>query len=132
MRPGQLEFQHNFYTRIGRMWAFLPPGIKGTLLLGQVAVEELLIWFTTPVEVLCRRRFGTRALSLLVVIQLSAVAFLIMHMRGLGSPLLIIFAVATAVASVHHFREARAWERSGKPYRHSYSPGDPLPFWELL
>jgi hypothetical protein len=132
MKPGTIQLEQNFYTRFSRMWMFLPAGMKGFFILGQVLFEEALIWFTTPVEVLCRRRFGTRGLSLFLVSQLIAVAILILGSLGLHYPLLAIFAVAAAVAGIYRFHEARVWEKSANPYRHSYAPGESLPFWNPI
>jgi hypothetical protein len=130
MKPGTIQLEQNFYTRFSRMWMFLPAGMKGFFILGQVLFEELLIWFCTPVEILCRRRFGTRALSLFVVLQLTTVSIFILSGPGLHYPLLAIFAVAAALAGIYRFHEARVWEKSGNPYRHSYAPGESLPFWK--
>jgi hypothetical protein len=131
MQPGHIDFDNDFYKRVGRMWLFLPDSIKGWLLLGQVLLEELLIWLTNPCECLLRRRFGTRALSLFVVVQIvtAALTIITLSFYRICSLGLVVFSVAAAVAAVCRYREARRFELSGQE-RHSYTTGEPLPFWQ--
>ncbi len=129
MKPGEMQFEHNYHTRFARMWLLLPDHIKGWFVIGQVVLEELLIYFTSPVEVLLRYRFGVRSLSLLLVLQLVNAVWLLQLYVGRISPAAVMFAAAAATAAIYHYWESRRDERNGERHRHTYSPGDPLPFW---
>jgi hypothetical protein len=129
MQPGHIELENDIYTRVGRLWVFLPNEIKGWIILGQVLLEEVLIFVTAPVECLFRHRFGTRALSLFLVIQIASWAYLGLLFGGAGHPIIVGVLTVSAIAAIYHYREARVWEKKSQPPRHSYDPGTPLPIW---
>lgn len=126
MQPGTFDFNPNFYTRVARTWAFVPDKVKGWFVLAWLGLEELIVWFTWPALVLLRRRFGTRSLSLLIVLQMTAWGVFVLAAIGLGDPLYTAFAVAGAAAGWFHFREARRYERGRGAWRHSYATGEPF------
>jgi hypothetical protein len=132
MKPGELQFDQNFYKQVGRMWLLLPDHIKGWFLLSQAIFEEFLIFFTSPIEMLLRYRFGVRSLSMFMVLQLVTTAWVLMTVLARTSPASVLFAATAAAASIYHCWEARRIERHGETHRHTYSPGDPLPFWQSI
>lgn len=129
-----VHLDHNFYTSLARASAFMPDGVKNILALVKFLFEELLHWLTVPAEVYLRRQFGVRALSLYPVLQLwAASAFYTVLGHGLTSnPMLALFLLGSSGLAAYHFAESRRYEKHGKPWRHTYTPGTPHQFWVRL
>jgi hypothetical protein len=115
-------------TEPGRGLALLPEQFKAFLTFAQILLEEALHWFTTPVEVLARRKFGCRWASPLLVGQLFVMACCGALLGwSLVDPVFGVLTLAPFAVSIYRLREARKWEREGHPWRHSYYRGEPHP-----
>lgn len=128
------NFSTDLQTEPGRGLALLPEQFKAFLTFLQILLEEALHWFTTPVEVLVRRKFGCRWASPLLVSQLFLMACFGSTLGWfLVDPVFGVLALAPFVVSIYRVREARKWEREGHPWRHSYYRGEPHPWlWAVI
>jgi hypothetical protein len=122
---GEMSFDLNptYYTQFARFCEMLPEGAKSVLALLKLLLDFVLSIFTLPLEVLLLARWGSRALSLYQVTQVTGLALIALIIRD---PFLTMFFVAGGGAAWWRYVEARRGEWVRKPYRYSYTPGEPV------
>jgi hypothetical protein len=122
---GNFEFELNptFYTNLATTYQMLPEGAKSVIALLKLLLDVVLSTLTVPLEVLLLNRWGTRALSLFQVLQVTGMAGLAVMLRD---PFVSVFMLSACIAAWWRFIEARRGEWTRKPYRHSYTPGEPV------
>src|ERR1700677_436696 len=129
---GPVELNHTLHTQFARAQAFLPQQILGFLALMKFLLEEYLNWFTRPVEVFLRRKFGVRGHGLFLTLQICITGTIVGGMLVTRDPLVTLFCLAMAVMAVIHHIEAVRWENRGAPPRYSWSSGEPIPSWSWI
>jgi hypothetical protein len=117
-----MDFHPTFYSQFALGYQFLPDGAKAVILLCKLVLNQFLSFFSLPLEVCLRWRWGARTLALYQVWFLMCVAFF----GGFMGPTLAAFFLAAAGFSLWHYIEARLWEaRPDAPWRMTYSWGEP-------
>src|ERR1700677_1237136 len=129
---GPVELSNNIHTQFARAQAFMPKQMLGILTVLKVLLEEFLVWFTRPVELFLRRKFGVRGHGTFQSLQICGVGTVVGLTFAKHAPDLAFFCLASAVLSVIHRREAVRWENRGSPPRYSWSNGEPRPMWIRL
>ncbi len=127
---GDITFELNptFYTSLATSFQMLPEGAKSILAVFKLFLDFILSTLSLPLEALLLNRYGTRALSLFQLIQVSGLAALAVMLRD---PLLSLFLLTGVGFGWWRFIEARRHEWTRKPYRHSYVPGEPV-VWSVI
>ena len=124
-----IELEQDLYTHFARIHAFLPESVKGFLVLLKLLFEDLLAWCTRPVEVVLRRRFGTRGHSVFRTVQISVAGCCLLVVGVWHDPLLGLFGLLSAGLAIYHLVEAQRSERRKLSSRYSWSHGEPSPLW---
>jgi hypothetical protein len=130
MQP--LNFQQNLHTQFARYSIFLPQQVLGMLAIVKVFFEEFLIWYSRPIEVFFRHRFGVRGHGLFMTMQMTVTGVVGCWLLGNADPLFAFFSLAAAGMAIYHHVEAHRWEQHGMPPRYSWSHGDPIALWGHL
>ena len=129
---GPVELNNTFHTQFARAQAFMPKQMLFVFALLKFILEEFLVWFTRPVEVFLRRKFGVRGHGLFQTNQICFIGTIVGVICVKNAPDLSCFCFASAVLSGFHYREAVRWENRGSPPRYSWSNGEPIPIWGLI
>jgi hypothetical protein len=130
--PGPVELNNTLHTQFARAQAFLPQQILGFLMVLKFLLEEFLIWFTRPVEVILRKKFGVRGHGLFQTIQICVIGTFVGGIFATRDLAVSIFCFTSAVLAVIHHCEAVRWEKRGSPPRYSWSNGEPVQLWAWI
>ncbi|OWK46481.1 hypothetical protein FRUB_00180 [Fimbriiglobus ruber] len=126
----EFDLHPNFYSQFALGYQFLPPGLKTVVFLVKLIVEWFLSRFALPLEIWLRSEWGTRAISLLQLLQMIGLGMMGLAIGKLDL-FLALFWCGGAGLAVYRFWESRKAEstqkRAGLPVeRHSYWAGEPV------
>ena len=126
-----MELNPNFYTQFALAHNFMPDLLKSLLVLVKIILEWCLTFGSLPLEIVHRRRWGCRAISLLQLCYMVWLMPWALFAKVGGIPL-ALFLVVAGCLTIYHFVEARVWEWRGRKWRYTYSWGEALPFYGWL
>jgi hypothetical protein len=117
------DLNPTYYTQFAQACQVMPDDVKKFIGICKWVLDYLLSVFTIPLEALLLSKWGTRTLSLYQAVQVTVLA---LRSAWLPSRLLFLFLLGAMLVTWWRFAEARYWEWKRKPYRFSYSPGEPV------